>query len=73
MRLILILSAIALAVWAIAGCSAVNPGPCPPLKAYTAEENNRLADELDALPEGSITIDVIADYMVLRDQVRACQ
>ena len=73
MRLILILCAIVLTIWAIAGCSTVNPGPCPPLKTYTAEENARLADELDKLPPGAFTIDVIADYMVLRDQVRACQ
>jgi hypothetical protein len=55
------------------GCTTIDAGPCPPLKDYTPEQNERLAQELETLPGDAITIDVIADYMTLRDQVRACQ
>ena len=55
------------------GCSSPNPGPCPPLKVYTQAENEQLAAELESLPPGAFTIGVIADYVALRDQVRACQ
>lgn len=57
----------------LAGCSTIDASPCPPLKTYTPEQNEQLAQELDTLPGDAITIDVIADYMLLRDQVRACQ
>jgi hypothetical protein len=61
------------AVVALAGCSTIDAGACPPLKEYTPEQNERLAQELETLPGDAITLDVIADYMLLRDQVRACQ
>lgn len=58
----------------LAGCAT---GPdvsvCPSLREYTQAENQKLHDELEKLPPGAFTIDVIADYMTLRDQVRACQ
>lgn len=46
---------------------------CPPLKAYSAERQKALAAELAALPHESVIPDVLADYKVLRDQVRACR
>ena len=55
------------------GCTGPNPGPCPPLKMYTEAENEQLGRELEMLPDNAITIDVIGDYIALRDQVRACQ
>lgn len=64
---------IALAVAAAAGCSTISAGACPPLKQWTPEQQEQLYGELDALPDGAITIDVVADYMTLRGQVRACQ
>jgi hypothetical protein len=48
---------------------------CPPIQTYTPEFNNELADELDALEEGtdgSIQT-AIADYAKLRDRIRACE
>jgi hypothetical protein len=58
----------------LSGCTTGGtPSICPPLKEYTVEENQRLLTELEVLPPGAYTIDVIADYMLLRDQVRACQ
>lgn len=64
---------IALAITSAAGCTTVRAGACPPLKEWTPEQQERLYRELETLPDGSVTIDVIADYMTLRDQVRACQ
>lgn len=46
---------------------------CPPVVAYTLEEQRRVADEVDALPEGSVIVGWLADYMVLRGQLRVCQ
>lgn len=74
MKALLVIGAFGLVLWLLCGCATdVNPGPCPPLKGYTPEQNQKLADEIDALPGDAITIDIIADYMTLRDQVRACQ
>lgn len=46
---------------------------CPPIVEYDKAFNERLADELEALPEGSATIQAIEDYVRLRDQIRACK
>ena len=46
---------------------------CPPVVAYTREEQRRVADEVDTLPEGSVIVDWLADYMVLRGQLRVCR
>ena len=44
----------------------------PPVVEYSCEEQRRAADEDDALPEESIIVERLADYAVLRAQVRAC-
>lgn len=46
--------------------------PCPPVVDYTAAEQARAADEVEALPEGAVVVRMLGDYAVLRDQVRAC-
>lgn len=47
---------------------------CPPLIVYSKDQQTRLADELDALPAGAVMIRRwIADYILTRDQLRACQ
>lgn len=46
---------------------------CPPVVAYTREERRRVAEEVDALPEGSVIVGWLADYMVLRGQLRVCR
>lgn len=55
------------------GCSTINAAHCPPVKEWTPEQNAQLGAELEAMPEGSITIDVIADYIRMRDQARLCK
>ena len=41
------------------------------VKAYSPEFLAQAADELEALPEGSALAVMIADYAVLREQLRA--
>lgn len=47
--------------------------PCPPVVEYTAADQARAADEVEALPESAVIIRMLGDYAVLRDQARACQ
>ena len=41
---------------------------CPPVVAYTLEEQRRVADEVDALLVCSVIVGWLADYTVLRGQ-----
>ena len=47
--------------------------PCPPVVDYTAEDQARAADEVEALPEGAVIVRMLSDYAVLREQARACR
>lgn len=47
--------------------------PCPPVVEYTSAEQARAADEVEALPQGAVIVRMLADYVVLRDQARACR
>jgi len=49
------------------------PGACPPVVAYSPAEQMRVAEEVAALPEGTLIVTWLADYAVLRDQARACR
>lgn len=40
---------------------------------YSRDEQRRMAEEVEALPEDSVIVGWLADYAVLRGQVRACQ
>jgi hypothetical protein len=49
---------------------------CPNIVVYNEEFNNRLADEIESLPEtdgNPAIVDALSDYASLRDKVRACQ
>ena len=46
---------------------------CPPVVDYTAADQHRAAVEVDALPEGAVIVRMLGDYVVLRDQARACR
>jgi hypothetical protein len=48
-------------------------GFCPPLAAYDAAFQARLAGELEGLAPTSAIRIAIADYGALRDQLRACR
>ena len=45
---------------------------CPPVVEYSRADQGQLANELASLPEGALIVDWLADYAVLREQVRAC-
>ena len=47
--------------------------PCPPVVEYSAADQARAADEIEALPEGAVIVRMLSDYAVLRDQTRACR
>lgn len=47
--------------------------PCPPVVEYTAAQQARAGDEIEALPEGAVIVRMLSDYAVLRDQARVCR
>ncbi len=47
--------------------------PCPPVVDYTATDQARAANEVEALPESTVIVRMLGDYAVLRDQARACR
>lgn len=64
-----------IALLSLAGCATepfdlggIGPGL---VKAYGSEFLTQAADELERLPEGSALAVMIADYAVLREQLRA--
>lgn len=60
---------------ALAGCATPQTVPvtvCVPVVAYTADQQDKLADEVEALPEGSMILRAILDYSAMRDAARAC-
>lgn len=63
------------ALW-LTGCAMAGSetrAPCPPVVEYTSTEQERAADEVEALPEGAVVVRMLSDYAVLRDQARACR
>jgi hypothetical protein len=69
-------AALMIAILWLTGCAMGGSdasAPCPPVVDYTAADQVRAADEVEALPEGAIVIRMLSDYAMLRDQVRACQ
>lgn len=60
----------------LSACATVSSdfaAPCPPVVDYTAADQARAADEVEALPEGTVIVQMLGDYAVLRGQVRACR
>jgi len=45
---------------------------CPPVVEYRSADQRRAADEVEALPEGAVIVQMLSDYAILRDQARAC-
>ncbi len=72
------LVALALATSLLSGCATVGSdrvaqGTCPPVVEYSREFQARAAEELALLPEASAVQDMLTDYAVVRDQLRACK
>ncbi len=57
---------------ATAGFESGAAAACPPVVEYSREFQARAAEELALLPDGSAIIEIMEDYAVVRDQVRAC-
>lgn len=55
------------------GSDEVGPVTCPPVVEYSREVQARAAEEVDLLPERSAIAEMLADYSVMRDQVRTCR
>jgi len=49
------------------------PGACPPVVEYSRTEQAQVAKEIAGLPEGALIPQWLADYAVLRAQVRTCR
>lgn len=61
------------ALLAITACSSTPVAVCPPLKDYPESFSNQLANEMEAMPADSATVQAIGDYIELRDVLRTCQ
>ena len=46
---------------------------CPPVVEYSTADRARAVEEVEALPEGAFIVQMLSDYVVLRDQARACR
>ncbi|WP_332838508.1 hypothetical protein [Rhodobacter amnigenus] len=69
-------AALAIAMLWLTGCATVGSNTralCLPVVDYTTAEQARAADEVEALPEGAVIVQMLVDYAVLRDQARACR
>jgi hypothetical protein len=65
---------LAIAASLLAACAtAPSDGlPCPPVVPYSREFLARATDELDSVPASSAIGQMLAGYLVMRDQARAC-
>lgn len=50
-----------------------SPSACPPVVGYSRTEQARVTEEVAALPDGAVVVQILSDYTVLRDQARTCQ
>jgi hypothetical protein len=57
----------------LAACTHTPVAVCPAIVPYTAEQQTQAADELSALPAGSILPRFMTDYGVLRAKLRECK
>ncbi|MBM9592921.1 hypothetical protein SAMN04488094_10276 [Tropicimonas isoalkanivorans] len=72
------LAALAIATSLLSGCATVGSEPggisaCPPVVEYSRDLQSRAADEVLLLPERSVLAEMMSDYVVLREQARACR
>lgn len=61
----------------LSGCATGDSEPrvitvCPPVVEYSREFQARAAEELRFLPDGSAIAEILSDFAVIREQVRAC-
>lgn len=68
----LVIATISLTACATGGS---DPGSaaCPPVVAYDQAMRDRAAAELEALPDDTALVGMMADYAVMRAQARVCE
>ena len=69
---VLVIGASWLSGCATAGFEAKGVAACPPVVEYSGEFQARAAEELVTLPDGWAIVEMMADYAVIREQVRGC-
>jgi hypothetical protein len=47
-------------------------GVCPPVVGYDDGVQARTAEEVQALPDGSVVVELLSDYAVMRERARGC-
>lgn len=65
-----------LAVSLLTACAGANSNPataCPPIKEYSREFQNKLADEIEAATSDAAFPVTLQDYVLLRQQIRKCR
>ncbi|CUH17467.1 hypothetical protein JSE7799_00392 [Jannaschia seosinensis] len=72
------LAVLAIATSLLSGCATDGSesgrlAACPPVVEYGREFQARAAEELGMLPQGSSIAEMLSDYAVVRDQLRACR
>lgn len=55
------------------GCATAGDCKLLALRQYTQEQNLALAKEIEVAPQGALWPRVVADYIGLRDAVKACK
>ena len=63
---------IAMTLLSACGTGSSDHAACPPVVDYPAAVQERAAVEIEAMPQESVIAGMMADYHVLRQQVRAC-
>jgi len=69
------LTLLALALNLLTACETASSNPacvCPPIKEYSREHQEKLATEVKTIPEGSLIIEALRDYAMLRSVLMAC-
>lgn len=69
-----LLPLLAVAMLSLTACEtpASDTSTCPPIVEYPPAVSSRLADEIEALPAGSVIPMIVEDYIRERDMLRAC-
>lgn len=57
----------------LAACETVVSSGCPSLYKYSAEEQQKAADEIALLPGDSVLLRMMGDYAAVRNQIRVCK
>lgn len=65
--------ALALLTMSTSGCATAVSSACPHEVAYSRQQQEQAADELDRMPAGIVRDRFMPDYARLRDQARACR